>query len=64
MRSVVGALIVMAALAGSSTAEDIYRWKDPAGRLHFENVPTPNPTTTPRRADLAAALTATAPNGR
>ena len=41
MRSVVGALIVIAALAGSSTAEDIYRWKDPQGGLHFENVPTP-----------------------
>ena len=45
MRSVVGALIVIVAFAGSSTAEDIYRWKDSAGGLHFENVPTPNPTT-------------------
>jgi hypothetical protein len=43
MRSVVGALIVIAALAGTSTAEDIYRWKDAQGGLHFENVPTPNP---------------------
>jgi hypothetical protein len=43
MRSFVGALIVIAALAGSSKAEDIYRWKDPQGGLHFENVPTPNP---------------------
>jgi hypothetical protein len=45
MRSVVGALIVIAALAGSSAAEDIYRWKDSAGGLHFANAPTPNPTT-------------------
>ena len=41
MRSVVGALIVMVALARSSTAEEIYRWKDPLGGLHFENVPSP-----------------------
>jgi hypothetical protein len=45
MRSVVGALIVIVAFAGSSAAEDIYRWKDSAGGWHFENVPTPNPTT-------------------
>lgn len=45
MRSVVGALIVIAALAGSSAAEEIYRWKDSAGGWHFENVPTPNLTT-------------------
>jgi len=41
MRWVVGALVVIAALAGSSSAEEIYRWKDPLGGLHFENVPTP-----------------------
>jgi hypothetical protein len=41
MRSVVGALIVIAALAGSSTAEEIYRWTDSAGTLHFANAPTP-----------------------
>jgi hypothetical protein len=41
MRSIVGALIVIAALAGSSKAEEIYRWKDPLGGLHFANVPTP-----------------------
>jgi FtsZ-binding cell division protein ZapB len=46
MRSVVGALIVIAALVGSSTAEDIYRWKDPQGGLHFESVPAPKPTPT------------------
>jgi hypothetical protein len=41
MRSIVGVLVVIAVLAGTSTAEDIYRWKDPTGGLHFQNVPTP-----------------------
>ena len=41
MRSVVGTLVVIAALAGSSTAEEIYRWQDQMGGLHFENVPSP-----------------------
>ena len=41
MRSIVGTLVVIVVLAGSSTAEEIYRWKDPLGGLHFENVPTP-----------------------
>jgi hypothetical protein len=41
MRSIVGVLVVIVVLAGTSTAEDIYRWKDPTGGLHFQNVPTP-----------------------
>jgi hypothetical protein len=60
MRSVVGALIVIAALAGSSTAEEIYRWKDSAGGLHFENVPTPNPTTGMQRIEGSGSEAPTA----
>ena len=41
MRSVPGALLMVVALTGSSMAEEMYRWKDPAGGLHFENVPQP-----------------------
>jgi hypothetical protein len=41
MRSIVGVLVVIVVLAGTSTAEDIYRWKDPTGGLHLQNVPTP-----------------------
>jgi len=55
MRSVVGALMVIVALAGSSAAEDIYRWKDSAGGLHFENVPTPNPTTGMQQQQLGGS---------
>jgi len=33
---------VIAALASSSTAEEIYRWQDQMGGLHFENVPSPS----------------------
>jgi hypothetical protein len=32
---------MVVALAGSSVAEDMYRWKDASGGLHFENVPQP-----------------------
>ena len=41
MRSVSGALLMVVALAGSSLAEEMYRWKDAEGGLHFENVPAP-----------------------
>src|SRR5688572_1134217 len=60
MRSVVGALIVIAALAGISTAEEIYRWKDPQGGLHFENVPTPRSFQQPEGEASPAASSADA----
>jgi hypothetical protein len=41
MRSVAGALLMVVALAGPSLAEEMYRWKDASGGLHFENVPQP-----------------------
>jgi len=41
MRSVAGVLLMVVALAGSSLAEEMYRWKDASGGLHFENVPQP-----------------------
>lgn len=41
MRSVAGALLMVVTLAGSSLAEEMYRWKDASGGLHFENVPQP-----------------------
>lgn len=49
MRSVPGALLMVVALTGSSMAEEMYRWKDRAGGLHFENVP--QPADRPRRQE-------------
>ena len=41
MRSACGALLMVVALTGSTLADEMYRWKDSSGGLHFENVPTP-----------------------
>jgi len=41
MRSVCSALLMVVALAGSTLADEMYRWKDSSGGLHFENVPAP-----------------------
>ena len=41
MRSVCSALLMVVALTGSTLADEMYRWKDSSGGLHFENVPTP-----------------------
>ncbi len=51
MRSVPGALLMVVTLAGSSVGEEVYRWKDPAGGLHFESVP--QPAERPRRQEEA-----------
>jgi hypothetical protein len=32
---------MVVALTGSTLADEMYRWKDSSGGLHFENVPTP-----------------------
>lgn len=55
MRSVVGALFVIATLAGSSAAEEIYRWSDPLGGLHFQNVPSADRSILREEADSSAA---------
>ena len=41
MRSVCSALLMVVALTGSTLADEMYRWKDSSGGLHFENVPEP-----------------------
>ena len=54
MRSVAGALLMVVALVGSSVADEMYRWKDPAGGLHFENVPEPAERTRRREEGVEA----------
>ena len=55
MRSVVGAFFVIATLAGSSAAEEIYRWSDSLGGLHFQNVPSAGRSIPREEADSSAA---------
>jgi len=55
MRSVAGALVVIVTLVGAVRAEEIYRWKDAEGRLHFENVPTPGERQAPAPVAVEAA---------
>jgi hypothetical protein len=55
MRSVCGALLMVVALTGSSLADEMYRWKDSSGGLHFENVPEPGERR--RREDAGAVPT-------
>jgi hypothetical protein len=55
MRSVCGALLMVMALTGSSLADEMYRWKDSSGGLHFETVPAPGERR--RREDAAEVPT-------
>ena len=55
MRSVCSALLMVVALTGSTLADEMYRWKDSSGGLHFENVPDPGERR--RRYDAAEVPT-------
>jgi hypothetical protein len=57
---VAGALVMIVAWTGTAGAEDIYRWRDSQGRLHFENVPAPGDRRAPAPEPAAVAADAAA----
>ena len=55
MRMVVAVGVSLTVLAGAGWAEDIYRWTDARGGVHYSNTPTTRSTPTDVTADDAPA---------
>src|SRR5712691_10391736 len=55
MRMAVAMVVSLTLLAGSGWAEEIYRWADGSGHVHFSNTPTTGGTPAGVQGDEAAA---------